>query len=42
MKVLEILYILFVKNGNPRVFEMFFNCIKCKQSLKAMKFVESS
>jgi hypothetical protein len=31
MKVLEISYILFVKNGNPRVFEMFFNCINANK-----------
>jgi hypothetical protein len=41
MEVLEISYILFVKNGNPRVFEKFFNCIKYKKSLKATKFEES-
>jgi hypothetical protein len=42
MKLLEISNILFAKNENPRVFDMFFNCIKCNRSLKVMRFVESS
>jgi hypothetical protein len=42
MKVLENSNNLFTRNENPRVFEMFFNCIKYKWSLKVMRFVESS
>jgi hypothetical protein len=42
MKLDEILNILFANHENPHVDAMFLNCIKCKQSLRIMRFVKYS